>query len=225
MSSTYMANTALVPVPNPRFGLQQWMERHQRFCLRAASGDIDLLFLGDSITDFWRDTGERVWNREFVPLKATNFGITADRIQHLLWRIHYGELDGFTPKVVILLIGANNTGPEKDANTLRNTTDEVVAGISYVTDVLMQKWPTARILVLALLPLGKIGSKKFAQIEEVNILLKLEIERKGSRVTFANLGNHFLRPDGSIDAVLMPDLAHPSEKGYEVFARELKKLL
>ena len=112
------SNSALLAAPNPRFGLEQWMERHQRFCLRAGAGDIELLFLGDSITDFWRDTGERVWNREFVPLKATNFGITADRIQHVLWRIENGETKGYVPKVVILLIGANDTGPEKNTGKL-----------------------------------------------------------------------------------------------------------
>jgi lysophospholipase L1-like esterase len=220
-----MDNAALIPVPNPRFGLEQWTERHERFCTRAKSGDIDVLFLGDSITDYWRDIGERVWNREFVPLKATNFGITADRIQHLLWRLQNGEMEGFSPRTVVLLVGANNTGPEKNTGRLRNSTIEVVEGISHLVDVLAEKWPRTYILVLALFPLGKFGKTKLLQINEVNLLLSPEIQKKQGKIGFADLGHIFLLPDGNIDPKLMPDFAHPSEMGYEVFARELKKFL
>lgn len=221
-----MSNTTLVPVPNPRFGFEQWTERHQRFCLRAKSGEIDLLFLGDSITDFWRDTGERVWNREFVPQRATNFGITADRIQHLLWRLKNGEMEGFIPKIVFLLIGANNTGPEKDTGKLRNTTPEIVEGISHLVDILSQKWPTTEIIVLALFPLGKFAGKKLQQIMEVNVLLKHEIEKKNKALLrFLDFGHIFLLPNGEINPLLMPDLAHPSEAGYELVAKELKEYI
>ena len=61
----------------------------------AKRGGIDVLFLGDSITDFWRDPnrGLAVWQRNYAPLHAANFGISADRTQHLLWRLEHGEVD------------------------------------------------------------------------------------------------------------------------------------
>ena len=73
--------------------------------------------MGDSITDFWRNRGSNVWNKYYAPRHAANFGISGDRTQHVLWRMDHGELDGIHPKVVVLMIGTNNTGKEKDHQT------------------------------------------------------------------------------------------------------------
>ena len=64
--------------------------------VNLAQGGIDVLFLGDSITDGWRDEkdGAPVWKKYREP-KPANFGISGDRTQHLLWRLQNGELDGF----------------------------------------------------------------------------------------------------------------------------------
>src|SRR5262245_39483395 len=85
------APSATMPVNS---GLGQRM--HPQFLELAKAGNIDLLFIGDSITDFWDDTppnrgGKAVWEKYFVPLKAANFGINADRTQHVLWRMQNGE--------------------------------------------------------------------------------------------------------------------------------------
>ena len=86
------------------------MKMHLQFLDLAKKGDIDLLFIGDSITDFWRrpDRGKAVWDQYFAPLKAANFGISGDRTQHVLWRIDNGELSGFEAKVIVLMLGTNN---------------------------------------------------------------------------------------------------------------------
>lgn len=47
-------NTAVVPNLNPGFA-----RRHDEFVEIAKRGDIDVLFMGDSITDFWRSEGFR----------------------------------------------------------------------------------------------------------------------------------------------------------------------
>src|SRR2546423_3401977 len=36
-------------------------KRHRQFLDRIKQGGIDLLFVGDSITDFWNRVGERSW--------------------------------------------------------------------------------------------------------------------------------------------------------------------
>src|SRR5207248_5411926 len=89
-------------------------ERHDGFVAIAKKGDADLLFMGDSITDGWRGGGKKVWEANFAPLKAANFGIGGDRTQHVLWRIENGELDGIKPKLMVLMIGTNNGGDSKD---------------------------------------------------------------------------------------------------------------
>src|SRR5204863_8009406 len=113
-------NAAVKPAPRlqkegkPDAG---WVKRHDAFVAMAGKGGIDVLFLGDSITDAWGGEGHRgkpagaeIFEREFKPLKAANFGIGGDQTQHVLWRLQNGELDGIQPKVLMLMIGTNNSG-------------------------------------------------------------------------------------------------------------------
>src|SRR5476649_140958 len=81
------ANTALEPVPQRGAG---FTNLHQQFLAEAQKGGIEVLFLGDSITDFWRNRGKAVWDKEYAPLHAANFGISADRTQNVLWRLANG---------------------------------------------------------------------------------------------------------------------------------------
>ncbi len=58
---------------------------HEGFLERAAKGDIDLLFLGDSITAGWNKSAEsrgprEVWERYYGPRHAANFGIDATTV-------------------------------------------------------------------------------------------------------------------------------------------------
>src|SRR5437660_837006 len=59
-------NTAIKPAPKDE-------KRHEGFLAVAKKGGIEVLFLGDSITDGWRGRGKEVWNKNFEPLKAANF--------------------------------------------------------------------------------------------------------------------------------------------------------
>src|SRR5919199_5547543 len=102
------AREATTPVPRKE---PNWVKRHEGFVERARKGDVDVLFLGDSITHDWEGRGKEAWKERFEPLKAANFGIGGDRTQHVLWRITKGkELEGIHPKVVTLMIGTNNMG-------------------------------------------------------------------------------------------------------------------
>src|SRR5262249_39740333 len=101
-------------MPSPRMAKDNkpdagWIKRHEGFVEIAKKGDVDVLFLGDSITDGWRGQ-KKVWEGAFGAMKPANFGIGGDRTQHVLWRIQNGELDGIKPKVAVLMIGTNNTG-------------------------------------------------------------------------------------------------------------------
>src|SRR5438876_5979940 len=59
--------------------------RHKQFLAIAKKGDVDVLFLGDSITNGWE--GQKGWKSHFAPLKAANFGIGGDQTGHALWRL------------------------------------------------------------------------------------------------------------------------------------------
>ncbi len=100
-------HSAVKPVPKDQ-------KRHEGFVAIAQKGGVDVLFLGDSITDGWRgQAGKEIWQQHFEPLKAANFGISGDRTQHVLWRIQNGELEGIHPKVAILMIGTSAKATEE----------------------------------------------------------------------------------------------------------------
>lgn len=218
------ANPAIQPAPRDA----AWVKRHEGFVAEAARGGVDVLFLGDSITDGWRrpgpNGGKAVWDRELAPLRAANFGIGGDRTQHVLWRIEQGTLEGLRPRVVVLMIGTNNTGFERDGTTPRNTPAETVAGVSAIVTQLRRRLPEARVLLLAVFPRGeRPDHPQRLQVNEINRGLAPLAD--GRHVTFLDLGPRFLAVDGTLPAAVMPDFLHPREEGYTRWAAALKEPL
>ena len=149
------ASTAVVPVPRDSL----WFERHEGFSKLERPESIKVLFIGDSITDSWRhdvhknfSRGQKYWEARIAPLGAANFGIGGDRTQHVLWRIQHGALDRISPKIIVVLIGTNNTGFEPNKYTARNSPLEVAEGIRSIIFEIQHRLPEGRILLLALLP-------------------------------------------------------------------------
>jgi lysophospholipase L1-like esterase len=220
-----VANTAIEPVPRDA----NWLKRHEEFVEIARKGGVDVLFLGDSITDFWRNDnpargGRKIWDREFAGLRSANFGISGDRTQHVLWRLENGEVDGIQPKVVVLMIGTNNTGFETDKVTPRNTPRETIAGVTAVVRKLRQKLPHSKVMLLAVFPRGeRPDHPQRLQIGEINRGLR-ELH-DGKHVRFVDIGDKFLEPDGTMSKEVMPDFLHPGQKGYEIWAAAIKEPL
>lgn len=74
-----------------------WMTRHKQKLLQLRQGKTDLLFIGDSITQGWEDTGLRVWDQYYASRGAVNLGFNSDRTEHVLWRLAHGEIDDIAP--------------------------------------------------------------------------------------------------------------------------------
>jgi lysophospholipase L1-like esterase len=218
-SSTLFANTAVQPVPKG----EKWMARHESMVQRVKEGDIDLLLLGDSITDYWDKRSPEVYNDTFGAYKTANFGISADRTQHLLWRLQNGIGEGFSPKLVILLIGTNNTGFEKDKTTPRNQPKEVIEGVQAVVAEVRARFPTSPLLLFGLFPRGEPDNPQRAQIQQVNQAIR-QLE-DGRSLFFENIGNQFLDTNGNIPENLMPDKLHPGPDGYTIWARAIRPYL
>lgn len=220
-AETAATNDALVPVPNP--GHPRFMELHESFLARGQAGPIGVLFLGDSITYGWRNA-PHIWEHYFGKYQPANFGIGGDRTQHVIWRIENGELDGIAPKVVVLMLGTNNTGT--------NTADEIIAGNRKIVDLIQEKLPETKILLLGIFPRGPRWARngnpdpweeKMAIIRDVNA----ELARwdDGRRIRYLNITRAFLGNDGSIPNIIMPDQLHPNAAGYQLWAEAMQPLL
>lgn len=208
-------NPAIVPVTRPN--VANWMSRHEGFVKQAQQGGIDVLFMGDSITDNWRTRGSNVWKQYYAPLHAANFGIGGDRTQHVLWRIDHGELDGISPKVIVLMIGTNNSKSD--------SADDITAAVEKIVEEMREKCPKSKILLLAIFPRNKPVDKpgQMDTINQVNAnIAKLD---DGKMIRYLNINDKFLGPDGKVHADIMPDFLHPNQKGYEIWARAMQPTL
>ena len=199
-------NTALFPAPFRE-------ERHADFLKIVKQGDIDCLLMGDSITDWWRRAGLAVYEENFGSLKCANFGIAADRTQGVLWRFENGELDGYTPRVTMLMIGTNNLrfrGPP-------NTPEEISMAIAAIVTRFRAKFPEAKVLLLGIFPRGAEATDPLREpIRQINnIIATLD---DGEYVRYMDIGDQFLEPDGSISVEVMADALHPTERGYQIWA-------
>ncbi len=201
-------------VPAPRDG--RWMDLHNRFVERAKqakSEKIDLLFLGDSITQGWNNN--EVWKRFYGPRNAANFGIGGDRTQHVLWRIQNGELDGIAPKVVVLMIGTNNAGSA--------SSDQIAQGVTAIVKELRRRLPESKILLLGVFPRGQKPNPTRDKLREVNeTISRLD---DGSHVKYLDIGKVFLDEDGTISKEIMPDYLHLTLKGYRLWADAMEPTL
>lgn len=197
-------------VPATRENPANWMSRHEKFVAQAKRGGIDILFMGDSITDNWRSKGSNVWKEYYAPRHAANFGIGGDRTQHVLWRIENGELDGIHPKVTVLMIGTNNSKSD--------SSDDIARAIGMIIDVIHTKLPDTKILLLAVFPRNRPTdtAEMMQTIHEVN--QKIAGYDHGGSVRFLDINAKFLGPDGTVHADVMADFLHPTEKGYKIWA-------
>jgi lysophospholipase L1-like esterase len=195
-------------------GAEAFEQKHQRNLSRIAQGPIDVLFMGDSITEGWGGRGKPVWEKVYAPIRAANFGIGGDRTQHVIWRIENGELDiSPPPKVMVLMIGTNNTGG-------RDTPEEIAQGVQKIMRMSRAKLPQTRILLLGVFPRSRGRGDKIAPI---NVMIsKLD---DGKMVRYLDIGDKFLDAGGKLPAEIFPDGLHPNEKGYEIWADAMNGLL
>lgn len=209
------ANSATIPNLAPYF-----QTKHQANVEVAKKGDSNVLFMGDSITDFWRNpdgqyAGKPVLDKYFGDLKVANFGIAGDTTQGVLYRLQHGEGQGFNPKAVMLMIGTNNTG--------RNSAAEIAEGIGAVVLELQKNFPAAKILLLGIFPRSTSKDPVRATIAEINSIISRLHD--GDRVHYLDIGSKFLDAEGNIPKDVMSDALHPTGKGYEIWAEAVKEPL
>lgn len=187
--------------------------RHQLILTRVKPGEVDLLFLGDSITQGWEGKDAApVWDKYFGKRKAMNAGIGGDRTQHVLWRLDNGTIKGLTPKLAVLMIGTNNSGV--------NTSEEIAAGITAIVNKLRKELPETKVLVLGIFPRGADKNDQKRKVNEgANAIVSKLADDKN--VFYLDIGPKFLEADGTLSREVMPDLLHLSGKGYEIWGSSI----
>ncbi len=197
--------------PAPRDG--NWMKRHDSFNERVKKGNVDLVFIGDSITQGWEGSGKNVWAKFYGARNAVNLGIGGDRTQHVLWRLQNGNIKGISPKLAVIMIGTNNSGS--------NSSQQIADGVKAIVGQLRHDVPNTKILVLGIFPRGeKSDDKKRLVNKGANELIAKLADDKN--VFYLDIGAKFLNDDGTLSKEIMPDLLHLNEKSYTIWAESIE---
>ncbi|MGW8392626.1 GDSL-type esterase/lipase family protein [Pseudoduganella sp. HUAS MS19] len=205
--------TAAAPrqVDYPWMSIARWEQMHADQSARAGQGGVDVMFVGDSLTEMWP---KALWEENFGGIKAANFGIGGDHTGNVLWRLRQPDLASLAPRLVVLMIGVNNI------NLCMESPDDVLAGVQAVVAQLRTQYPKARILLNAVLPEDAPDSEPRRRIVALNKGIRTLDD--GKTVFFRDYSRYFLGESGLLSRELQPDLLHFSEKGYRVLAGALR---
>ncbi len=224
-------NPATVPVGKLESDGYGWEDRHEAVMKIKDTLKPEIVLIGDSITHFWGgepdggrmgNRGTEAWAGLFGERKVLNLGFGWDRTQNVLKRIELGELDGLSPKAIVIHIGTNNlaTTPHHRAET----NEQIAEGIAVVVARAQEKCPTAKMILMAIFPRGKGATNP--ERERINAINQLLAPlAKKPRVTILDITDVLVNPEGHVDTALMPDTLHPNNKGYTMWARMLRPLL
>jgi lysophospholipase L1-like esterase len=191
-----------------------WQNRHQAI-INTDKSNIDILFLGDSITQRWEDEGLDIWLQNFGENQALNMGFSGDKVQHLLWRISNGELENISPKITFLLIGTNNS-QEK-------TAIQIADGINKNIKQIIQKLPETKLIVFKIFPRGPENSLLREVTNQASEIVAKAVDNK--KVFYIDINEHFLDINSNIPIDVMHDGLHLTSHGYEIWANTISHLL
>ncbi len=215
----YKALSVTPDMLNEWWSVNWWLPRHlQKLEEVKTKKNAQVVFIGDSITQGWEKEGFNVWNHNYAKYNAVALGFGGDRTENVLWRLQHGEVDGLNPKVAVLMFGTNNTGHRQEKPEF------TAAGIKRNIDELQQRLPNTKILLLAVFPRDEKPDGELRQINNgVNAIISGFADNK--KIFFLDINQSFLDANGVLPKTIMPDLLHPNEQGYEIWAKAIEPTL
>ena len=234
----YVQNSTFIST-QPKQRLDYWQKRQNTITELMMNtkdmSDIKLVFIGDSITDFWsldenpwfpgKYCGLSVWKGTFgdgpAQYRALNLGISGDRLENILFRLMslkaggLGELDrpDLNPDYILIMAGINNSF---EAET--HEVESIVEGVKAIIKSVHERKPHAKIILQSLLPAGDPERDRNV-VQPVNVQLA-ELGRGAEYykyVTFLNLYPEFVDVNGKPVQTYFNDDLHPSREGYRVW--------
>jgi lysophospholipase L1-like esterase len=206
-------NACIRPAPSARGN------RHNGLVQTANTGDFDIMFIGDSITDLLgadndgngNPGGKPQVQKYFGDAKVANFGVSGDTTQGVLWGFQNGEGQGHKPKAVMLMIGTNNTTSGNSP-----TGAEIAEGVGADVFELRKDFPDAKILLMAIFPRGTgPGDSNRKKVEEANAIIARLDDKQ--HVFYMSINDKFLDDKGGLIGFRTTDHLHPVSEGFDIW--------
>lgn len=184
----------------------------------ATKGQV--VFLGDSITEFYR-TSE--FFHEYSPY---NRGIAGDTTDGVLARLQDNVIV-LEPKKVFLCIGTNDL-----ARVKKDKVNYIVNNIIEIVTAIENSLPDTKVYVVSILPVNRslniysryvLKSRNNEDIDSINERLKEYCEEND--VTFIDINTHLKDEKGNLKKEYTLEGLHISFKGYQVITELLKPYL
>jgi len=206
-----------VPSDGNKRSHAQWYADCEKRVADMKGKPCDIIFIGDSITENfikeptagWDMVGKSVWDKHYGTRNALDFGVGADRTEHVLWRFDNMDLKGFDPKVAVVLIGTNNN---------INTPEDIAAGVKAVLAKTQATFTHAKIILISILPNARATQK----MDDANKLIKPLADEKS--IFYFDLASKMPK-EGASWKGLGRDNLHLTTAGYEMWATEMEPLL
>jgi beta-glucosidase len=209
-------NPAALPVKGEG---EWWMERHQTILSRLTKNP-ELILIGNSIIhSLDNENRQEVWEKYLDRYRAVNMGFSGDRTENVIWRLQNGSLENINPKVVVILIGTNNTDGNHYINI--STAEELAGGIWRICEIVKEKLPDTKILLMGILPYGYKPNHRNNINKATNSLIS-KIPEKNPNIHYIDIGHIYLDAGGKLKKELMPDYLHPNPKRHLLMFEALK---
>lgn len=188
-----------------------WLERRQAFADQRAFKQGSVVFLGDSITQFWGDD----LGGSFGRLRVANLGISGDTTRGVLIRLH--DVVALRPTAVVLLIGTNDIEEHAEPSSTLQNVQEISARLH-------QDLPKVPLILCELFPSSAQVNRPQASILALNAGYA-KLAQADSTLHLVATWKVFANADGDAKPVEFPDLLHPNEVGYKKWADALRPVL
>lgn len=196
--------------------------------LAKQKNDIQIVFIGDSITHFWNRKpntgknpkaygGDATFKKYFGNYRLLNLGYSGDRTNHTLWIVNESEfLNNIKPQLVVVMIGTNNFGGRNPMAGAPATAE----AIKLIVQGILKKQPETHVLLFGIFPRGAKAKNGFRnKISQTNAIISKLADDKN--VFYCDITDKLLEKDGTLSQEMMCDYLHPGEKGYEIWAQAI----
>ena len=225
----YKMNFAAIPATGFEYrsgagwteGKDWWAQSENIDSLLLAEKDLDILFLGNSITQgigghrnyVTYKPGLPAFDRVFAKYRWETAGISGDRTQNVLWRLQHGSYAAAKPKVMVITIGVNNMNAG-------DSPEEIVAGISDIVHWTTRNMPATKVVLSGPLPTGL--NKEHVNRKKMEVIHAMLAAHPPKGCLYFPIVKPFMLPDGSLDPdKFAPDGIHLKAAGYDAWAAAL----